>query len=247
MFKIIEQLNLASTLGLCLIKHQRSIRRFITISLLASILEKLYSSVNNLSSISTLPIFVYNCSTESIQQNSSITKCANTSEPFKISDLDINLTRTYSAELNAYIYDNSLVEKIIMYITFVYVAFLVFIFFHFIFEWLNIYKTDFELATLEQNLYLIEFTQQSVHNCWYSIKEWKEFKEFASLYNKSLNKRVNKKREFLNYLWWPLHGLFKENEIQKVVSSFRKSLDSNGDHLNEARVVAELGQISHTF
>ena len=244
MFKIIEHLQLAFLFGRCLIKHRRSIQRFITISLIASLLEKLYSPINNLSSISTLPIYLYNCSTTMLSKNESIVKCANSSEPLKISDLDFNLTKQYAAELNSYIYDNSLVENIIMYITFVFVAFLVFIFFHFVFERCNIYKCDLELASLEQNLYLIEFTQQSIHNFVYSIQEKSEFKEFAVNYDPNRNRTLNKKRQYLNYLWMPLHSLFKKNELQKVVDSFRKSLDSNEDNSNQDRVLSELGQIT---
>jgi hypothetical protein len=242
MFKIIEQLQLTFHFGRCLIKHRRSIQRFITISLIASLFEKLYSSINNLSGLSTLPIYLYNCSTTILSKNESIVKCANSSEPLKISDLDFNLTKQYAAELNSYIYDNSLVEQIIMYVTYVFVAFLLFILIHFGFERCNIYKSDLELASFEQNLYLIDFTQQSIHNFVYSIKEKSEFKEFAVNYDR--NRTSNKKRQYLNHLWTPLYSLFKKNELQKVVDSFRKSLDSNEDNSDQARVLAELGQIT---
>ena len=70
----------------------------------------------------------------------------------KISDLSVDIKETFSTELNTYVLDNSLLNKIFPLTIFAFCLFLLFIFFHWMFETLKIYESDLEMAKIEQHL-----------------------------------------------------------------------------------------------
>jgi hypothetical protein len=118
-----------------------------------------------------------------------------------------------------------------MYISFVFVGFLLFIVIHAIFERCKIYNSDnMDLARLEQNLRFIQHSQQSFHNLFYSIWEWKWLEPINGAHNQK-----GKKLEWMNFAWRPFRDMLKKNKIQKVVEDFKKVQESNENHLSRCR------------
>jgi hypothetical protein len=251
-FGLISQLKLVKLYGRCFIKHCSSIQNLITLSVVFSILEKLYSSTVNFVAESNLLINIYNCSI----LNTTVV-CENKPKEIKLSDLRSigNISNDYQAELNAYIYDNSLIEKVIMYVSYIFAMFLVFILLNTIYDSCDCFKSNLNIAKIEQTLRLIQHSQNSLINIWYAFKEKGQLKEYFHL-NERLERKDGKKtcKSLANYLWKPFYLIFKRNDINNVID-FCKQMEIwyldpesyNQAQLKLNRVLHELNSIETTM
>ena len=228
--KLLEKLKMCYIFGRCLIKHSSAVKNFVTISAIATFLQKLYSSVNSSLSDSILPVYYSTSSFWNMSHKITIKE---------LFDLNMNISKEYSAELNAYTYDNSLIERVIMIISYISFLFVIFIFIHAVFELCEISNGDMKQEEFEQKLRLMHYSKKSVFNVYVTCKEWKEFKRFSVLNERDGDTEGLKKRRVINYIWKPLYSIIKEGNIQKTLKFYSTQQSRNEDQLQIVKSIME--------
>jgi len=115
---------------------------------LGTLLSKLFSPLLNSLNNSNLLVTISNCTIF----NKTYTTCTNNPLTVKVSDLSVDIRNTFYLELNNYALDNSLINQIFPIFTFAYCLFFVFLFFNWTYEVCGCFKSDLELARIEQHL-----------------------------------------------------------------------------------------------
>ena len=119
----------------------------------------------------------------------------------KLSDLDDGTKKVFVNELNMYIYENSLFNRMFPLLLFAYIFFIIFICVHWLFEKLQIYEADLEMAKIEQHL----IKYYSDDSWWIKVKN-----VFASNTDENAQAtRVKRKRQYINsFTWRPFYWLY---------------------------------------
>jgi hypothetical protein len=149
MYTIKDNFKVVGLPGVLLIKHSKSLKNLLGLSILGTLLSKVFSPLFNTLKNSDLSVRVFNCSTS----NETYIDCnLNDTLTVKVSDLSDEMRKEFYYELNSYALDNSLLNQIFPFFTFAYCLFFIFIFIHCIYEKCGCYKSDLELARIEQHL-----------------------------------------------------------------------------------------------
>jgi hypothetical protein len=161
MYMLKDSLKLAGLPGLLIIKHDSLFKKYLGISVIGTFVAKSFSAFFNTLSESPLLIVLIKCSIETNSSEISQLDCSTLPSTLKISDLRVDIRQKFSIELNAYFYDNTFLNKIFPLITFAFALFFIFIFFHYCYEKRNLYKSDLEMAKIEQHLITYYFFSKS--------------------------------------------------------------------------------------
>ena len=152
MFTLKDNFKLVGLKGVLIIKNISSLKKFLVISIYGTtVLRKAFSPLFNHLNGSSLLVDISNCSMSFL--NSSQADCSSLSfKRVKVSDLSVDIKETFSTELNTYVLINCHLNKMFPLTTFAFCLFLLFIIGHWVFENCNWYKSDLEMAKIEQRL-----------------------------------------------------------------------------------------------
>ena len=185
-FKLLDRLKVCGMFGLLIIQHGSVLTKFLNLSILGSLLKyvmtKFFKNLNE----SNLLSYLY------VKDNQNGT---NYLKQLTISNLSDSIKELFNDELNDYIYVNSKINEIFLVFLIILIIFFIFISFHLCYEKFDIYKSELELARIEQ--LLIKY---------HRAKRWKS-RQLEMDENVSI-KVLKKKRHYLNYIWKPFYFFY---------------------------------------
>jgi hypothetical protein len=187
-FKLLDRLKVCGMFGLLIIQHGAVLTKFLNLSIFGSLLKyvmtKFFKNLNESNLLSYLYIKDSQNGTTNLKK-------------LTISNLSDGIKELFNDELNDYIYVNSKINEIFLIFLIILIIFFIFITFHMCYEKFDIYKSELELARIEQ--LLIKY---------HRAKRWKS-RQLAISENENVTPAVlNKKRNYLNYIWKPFYFFY---------------------------------------
>jgi len=233
MYTLKKNLKFLGLPGVLIIKHSSSIKKLLGLSILGTVLSKIFSPLINSLRESNLPLDLLNCS---LAFNSSYANCSNEVQRVKVSDLSVEIRDTFYPILNSYLYENFLLNKLFPILAFIYCLFYIFIFFNWLYETLGIYKSDLEMARIEQHLlkyYSLEPKfDKLIGKILDKILEWKNQTEEKSDTTTTQRRRFSRIFSVINWITWKpfffiYELIFARNEVDIALEKIMFKLKMN--------------------
>ena len=221
-YQISNDIKYFGLFGLCFIKDTSFFFKIFNYSIVLSIIQKLITSFTDKAFLINLDVNIYRYNK---------TSKVHSIVPIKVSlaHLDINLRHIYKPELDAYIYDNSLIKIIFYSISLSFILFVAFVTIQCLFERF-VYKSDLSLARLEQQLSLLYDFNSSFSVFSYFFLEnpsqvhtlLKEYSKIKAKYNLFKREDSFGLRSFLKCLWIIVYQIFKTKHVKVIMKHYRK-------------------------